>query len=106
MQKHTRMFLYNNKKPCPLSVKACELLCPVVTVWNSETPTRPDKVETGEVWLLHFKGKLHFINFFLWVFPSCVRTTEDQKGTNYTVKNRPSEVGPGYADFESVLMLV
>lgn len=38
--------------------------------------------------LLHFKGKLHFIKFFLWALLSCVGTIEDQKRTNYTGKER------------------
>lgn len=54
-------------------------LRPVVTVWNSETPIRSDKVETGEAQLPHFKGKLNFINFFLWALHSCMGTIEDQK---------------------------
>lgn len=70
----------------------------------------PDKLETGESQLLHFKEKLDFINLFLWALHSCVGTTEDQiRDKLYAQKEggkRLSEDGQGCADSERGLMLV
>lgn len=85
----------------PLSVK----MRPVVTVWSSETAARPDKVQSGEAQLLYFKGKLDFINFFLWALHSCVGTIEDQKRDKLHGQKRRREVGQGCGDFESGLKL-
>lgn len=78
----------------------------MVTVWNSETPARPDKVETREARFPRFKGKLDFINSFLWALSSRVGTIEDQKRDKLHGQKRRTEVGQWCADFESGLMLV
>lgn len=68
----------------------------MVTVWNPETAAGPDKVRTEEAELPPFKGKLKFINFFLWAPLFCVGTIEDKKGKQITRsggKKEGSETG-------------
>lgn len=59
----------------------------------------------GETTFAHFKGKLNFINFFLWALYSCVGTTDDQKRDKLHGPKKKKKVGQGCADFESVLLV-
>lgn len=80
-----------------------------MTVWNSETPARPDKVETGEAWLPHFKGKLNFINFFLWgASLLCGNHWGSRKGQITRSKKKEREMMWSWrcSDFQSGPMLV